>query len=159
GAYDLSDATKNLLGGLKKEAHFVVIMSPNDPVYRDLRNMLDNCQAVTNKLKVEYRSPDNFDEYRSLILRFPKMQPESRFASVKGVLLVHGPMPDRQDHNIPYAWVGDQKIAKDEGFGKKTQRIFRGEEEIIKEFKFLVQGAKRKVYILQGNEEADVNGQ
>lgn len=160
GAYALSDATKNLIGGLKKEAHMVVIMSQNDPVYRDLRNLLDNCQALSNKLKIDYVSPDDAEGYRILALRFKKIQPETPFASVKGVLLVNGPMPDKNDHTVPYAFVTEQKLASQEGgFGKTAKRIFKGEEEVIKEFKFLLQEKKRKVYVLQGDEEPDINGQ
>ena len=164
GAYALSDSTKNLISNLKKETHAVVLMSQNDPVYRDLRNLLDNCQALSTKFKVEYLSPDvSPEEYRLLATRFPKLTPESPMAPARGVLLVNGPMPDKIEHDVPYAFVSEQKLVK-EDFGEmrgatppKRKRVFKGEEEIIKEFKFLVQGKKRKVYFLQGNEEADIN--
>jgi len=165
GAYSLSDASKNLISNLKKETHVVVVMSPGDPVFRDLRNLLDNCQALSNKLKIEYLSPDtDQDGYRILTRNFPKIQPEDPRVPVRGVLLINGPKPDKDDHNVPYAFVSDQKLASDDFSDMrgekpgKRKRVFKGEDEIIKEFKFLVQGKKRKVYILQGNEEADING-
>src|SRR5207248_2595869 len=52
GAYALSENTKNLISNLKQEVNIFVLMAQNDFIFKDLRNLLDNCQALSNKLKV-----------------------------------------------------------------------------------------------------------
>lgn len=166
GAYALADSTKNLIANLKKETHIVVVMSQNDPVFRDLRNLMDNCQANSNKLKVDYLSPDNDPYvYAALVKKFPKIQsaegsPFGPSASGKGMLLINGPMPKDEKHTTPYAFVSAQKFSEEDraprGDPRKSKKIFKGEGEITKELQFLVQGKKRKIYTLQGNDEPDI---
>lgn len=166
GAYALSDSSKNLIANLKKETNIVVLMSPNDAVYRDVRNLMDNYQANSNKLKVEYLSPDSDPyKYNALLQKFPKIQPteDPRFGGAgRGVLLVNGPIPaDKKDNPPPYAFVSAQKFTDVErdprGDPKKTKSVFKGEGEITKELQFLLQEKKRKIYILQGNDEPDMH--
>ena len=166
GAYAIAESSKNLIAKLKKETNIVVIMSPNDPVYRDVKNLMDNFQANSAKLKVEYLSPDNDPTgYSSLSQLFPKIQPAdaSPFgggASGRGVLMINGPMPQEKEHKVPYAFVKSQNFTeedRDPRDPRKSKRMFKGEGEIIKELQFLVQEKKRKIYVLQGNEEPDVN--
>ena len=51
------------------------------------------------------------------------------------------------------------KLSEDgRGRGEKAKKVFKGEGEILKELKFLVQDKqKRKIYVLQGDGEADIN--
>lgn len=164
GAYALSDSSVNLISKLKKETNIVVVMSPNDGVYRDVRNLMDNFQANSAKLKVEYLSPDTDPTgYASLSQRFPKIQPAEAgpfggAASGRGVLMINGAMPKDKDHNTPYVFVSAQKFTdvEPDRDPRKSKKVFKGEGEIIKELQFLVQDKKRKIYILQGNEEMDV---
>jgi ABC-type uncharacterized transport system len=160
GIYDLADSTKNLVSKLKKETHIVVLMSRSDPVYKDVRNLMDNLKALSTRLQVEYVSPDTDSrDYDDLKKLFPKIVPDSPFASAaRGVLIYVGATPKDENHNVPNAFVSEQKFVEDNRRMPKGKRIFKGESEIMKEFKFLIEDRKkRKIYVLQGNDEADIN--
>ena len=163
GAYTLAESTKNLISGLKQETNVIVLVPQNSNIYKDLHNLLDNCQALnTTKFKVKYFSPDNDPlEYEKLAKTFPKMLPESPMAGVgRGVLLVYGKIPeDDKQPAPPYTFVSDRKLQDFPRQGDKNAKlIFKGEAEIFKELKFLVQDKqKRKIYVLQGDDEPDLN--
>ncbi len=169
GLYPVSDAGKTLIGNLKKEVNVVVVMGQNDPVYRDLHNLLDNAAALSPKLKVQYLSPDSDQvQYARLEKQFKVLGTDSPLgggAGGRGVLIVNGPMPapDDDEAKSPHAFLAASKFTEDDFAemrkpGGKAKKIFKGEGEILKELSFLVQGKKRKVYILQGNDEPDING-
>ena len=162
GAYSLSDSSKFLISKLKQEANVFVLMPQNDPVYKDLRVLLDNCSAINNKFKVNYISPGlDEQEYVKLAKKFPVILPDpGRGGGGKGVLLVYGPMPKEDKHATPHAFVAETKIsAMDEDQrGGRPKRLFKGESEILKELKFLAQEQKkRKIYFLTGHDELNVN--
>jgi ABC-type uncharacterized transport system len=163
GLYNLSDASRNLIEGLKKEINVVVLMRQGNPIYKDLRNLLDNCSALnSSKFIVTYISPDSDPEgFEDLVKAFPKIKPETGGVS-SGVLLVDGKIPQSPDKDAaspPYTFVVDRKLQEsDRPRGGKETRIFKGEGEILKEVKFLVTDKqKRKIFVLQGDEEADIN--
>ncbi len=163
GAYDLSENTKNLISNLKQEVNIFVLMTQNDFIFKDLRNLLDNCQALSNKLKVTYISPDaDSVEYEKLAEQFPKLQPESPISSVgRGVLVVYGAIPkDIKQAPPPNTFVERSKLFKVEGGPRgpeKSKKVFKAEGEILKELRFLVQDQKKqKIYVLQGNDEVDM---
>ena len=164
GLYDLSGASKNLISGLKKEINVVVLMRQGNPVYKDLHTLLDNCSALNTKFVVTYISPDSDPEgFENLVTAFPKIKPETGGIS-SGVLLVDGKIPQAPEKDVaspPYTFVVDRKLSdmdRPRGPGEKATRIFKGEGEILKEVKFLVTDKqKRKIYVLQGDEEADIN--
>ena len=167
GAYALSDASKNLISNLKKDVNVVVLMSPNDPVYRDLHTTLDNCQAISSKFKVEYISPDADQvKYSRLEKQFPPLRSDNPMTPAgRGVLIVSGPLPlpDEDDAKSPYVFVAATKFTEEDFAevrkGGKPKKSFKGEGEIIREVSFLVQGKKRKVYVLQGHGEPDINSE
>jgi hypothetical protein len=166
GAYALSDSTKNMISKLKQEANVIVLMSQSDPVFRDIRTLLDNSQALSDKLKVTYISPDSEpNKYKDLAEIFPKLQPDSLLSrGGRGVLIVAGPIPkEAKEKAPPHAFISDSKLSEvdrprtREG---KPKRVFKGEAEIMREFKFLVQKeTKQKVYVLQENDEPDIASQ
>src|SRR5262249_34707638 len=57
GLHGLSDSTKNVLRGLKEDVHIYVLMSPRSDIDPDVRNLMDNLQAYTRRLRVSYLSP------------------------------------------------------------------------------------------------------
>jgi hypothetical protein len=162
GVHALAPSSKNLISGLKKEINVVVLMRQGNPVYKDLHNLLDNCAALNStKFKVTYLSPEsNFAQFEQLSKTFPKISPEVG-TFVPGVLLISGPIPDKEDEKIAYSFVPDRKISEQErprGIGEKGKMIFKGEGEILKEVKFLAQDKKKhRVYLLQGDDEPDIN--
>ncbi len=165
GAYAMSESSKNLIIGLKKEdTNIVVLMPSGSPVYKDLRVLLDNFHALNHRVKVTYISPDFDDEkYEKLVELFPKILPDSPVAAERrGVLLIAGPMPEDAKHNLSHSFVNERKLQDFDGGmrGQKAKVTFKGESEIIKELKFLAQGKKQqKVYILQTDDAVDMNSQ
>ncbi len=165
GMYALSNSSKNLLSSLKRETHAYVLMSTAAPGYDELRNLLENAQAQTNKLDVKYISPDRDPiEYDKVAKLFPKILPDVRTArreeSGRGVLLVYGPMPTSDKHDVKYAFIPERKLS-DQRFDQATRRpvfVFNGEGEVMRELNFLVQNqVKRRIYVLQGYGAPDVN--
>jgi hypothetical protein len=158
GLYALSPASQNLLGSLKQDAHAFVLMSPGSSTYHDLKLLMDNAQMQSNKFEVKYVSPDrDVVEYDRLAKVFPKILPDVKLArgddSGRGVLLVYGPMPQSDDHDVKYAFIAERKLTeqKMDMAHRNPTRVFNGELELMRELNFLVQGQqKRKVYVLQG---------
>jgi hypothetical protein len=164
GAYALAESSKKLIGGLKEETHIIALVTQSSNSYADLRLLLDNCKALSNRLKVEFVSPDlNSLEYEKLAKLFPKIKAQSRpgFAG-RGVLIVAGALPEKENHGVPYEFVPEDKLFKfqqgQQGAGNKT--IFKGESEILTELKFLRQeSSSRKIYVLQGHDEPGLTKQ
>jgi ABC-type uncharacterized transport system len=163
GAYDLSDSSKNLIANLKEETHVFVLITQATPYYKDVRNLLDNCQAISNhKLDVKYISPDaDRGPFAELARKFPAIFPEGTAVdSVRGILIVYGKMPTGENDKGTYAFVPDRKLVDVEGGrpGEKPKYLFNGEVEILKEIKFLVdKQKKRKIYVLQGEGAVDLD--
>jgi len=164
GAYSLAEPTKKLVTGLKEETHLIVMLPQNSPAYKDTRILTDNLLSMSNRLKVEYVSPDlDRQEYEKWAKRFPKVRAQGGPGGARGVLVVAGAMPEKDEHNVPYEFIGEDKLFKFErgqqgGAGNKT--IYKGESEIMTEMKFLRQeAASRKIYVLQGNDEPSLTKQ
>jgi hypothetical protein len=167
GLHALAQSTKNLLHELKQPTEVVVLMSPGSAGYTEVRNFMENLQAESNKLNVEYISPDrDSQEYNLLAKKFPKLLPSTGLIKKgdetgRGILIVYGPMPKDEKHKVPYAFVPERKIYEESPgmphAGGKVTRTFKGEIEVTKELNFLVHGQeKRKVYFLQGDDEIDI---
>ena len=162
GIYDLSPSTKNLIGTLKKEINMVVLLPQTTMVYRDVKILTDNMEALSKNLHVKYVSPDSdFTEYEKLAQTFPQIMPDPRFGGGRGVLIVNGPIPTdlvKDDANLSYAFVPERKLSEFDRQGAmqggRSKYFFKGEAEVMKELKFLLQDrTKRKIYILQGDDE------
>ncbi len=162
GTYSVADSTKNLIGGLKNDVNVVVFLPQTTWGYRDVRNRMDNCRAINPHFNVEYVSPDaNPYRYEELAKVFPKILPDSRMSGAgRGILIVNGPIPKEEEHKVPYSFVPERKLSEidraAQQTGEKGKNLFKGEIEVIKELKFLLQDRKNaKVYILQGDDEPD----
>ncbi|MBI3824081.1 MAG: Gldg family protein [Planctomycetes bacterium] len=168
GAYSLADSSKALIAGLKQETHVIVILPLSSKAYKDTRSLLDNCLAMAdrNVLTVKYLSPDTDQlDWDHMARLFPVIKPDpvirgAEASGGRGVLLVHGPLPKDEKHLTPHAFVQERKLFDEQPPrqpGEKGKFIYKGEGEILKELKFLSEGRKkRKIYVLQGNDEADM---
>ncbi len=165
GLYNLSESTKHLLHELKKPTEVYVLMSQGFSAFPETRTLMENMQAESNQLKVEYIAPDrDLATYERLAQLFPAILPEGKLAmrdesSGRGILIVYGEMPREPKHNVPYTFIPERKIYDEEPgiHGKKASRTFKGEAEVATELNFLVHGKeKRKIYFLQGDEEIDI---
>ena len=163
GLTTLSPATENLLAGLDKKVDVVVLMSPLHPMYLQMRTMLDNAAAFApSKFVVSYVNPDSSNDaerkkFDVLANRFKELvssggrddQEMSR-----GVLLVYGGLPADPNVQVPHAVIPVRRLYDQQ---MKTF-TFKGEAEVMKELDFLARKReKRKIYMLQGNNELDIN--
>ena len=173
GVYSISESTKGILEKLKQPTTVYVLLSPRgrSNLYKDTKTLLDNCRTVTDKLAVQYISPDSPEglfEYDKLARRYPELLPDAKdvkFAGEtdlgRGLLIVYGQDSfNPREKTPPNAFIAARKLADEKrGFrGEPSTYQFLGEKVLRSELKFLSQGkAKIKVYFLQGNEELDVN--
>jgi hypothetical protein len=168
GLHSLAEASKNLLHELKEPTQVYVLMSSGVSSQTDVRTLLENLEAESNKVKVIYASPDKDpDEYGRLAKLFPKILPATskggfmREEGGRGILIVYGAMPKDEKHQVPYAFIPDRKIYEETpavpGHQAQPSRTFNGEVEVMKELNYLVHGGqKRKLYFLQGEGEIDI---
>lgn len=168
----LSPSTKNLLAKIKEPVTFYVLMSEGHPATNDLRILLENSQIENARIDVKHISPEaEPKKYLELAERFKELQPEKSLFGVslkRGVLIVYGPVPSDRNQPLPkYAFVTEDKIFESKmddphmppqmRKGKRTN-VFKAEPEIMKELHHLSAGQqKRKLYVLQGNGELDIN--
>lgn len=170
GFHTLSISTKNLLAGLKQPTTVYVLTTEQNPIYKDLRTLLTNCEAeAPDKLKIHYVNPDqDFTLYGELARRFPEILPGAdavlrrEEAPGRGVLIVFGELPADATTKVPHGFIAERKLYEVKEAREVEQvkgtLIFRGEDEVMKELSFLTQGRqKRKLYFLQGNDELDIN--
>lgn len=173
GFHTLSTSTKSLLASLKQPANIYVLTTEQHVIFKDLRTLLTNCEVENpDKFSVHFVNPDqDFTVYGDLVQRFPELVPlnQNPFArrgddeSGRGVLIVYGELPPNPKDKVPHAFVAEkrlyeQKLDREGPEGMKGTLSFRGEDEVMKELSYLAQGAvKRQLYILQGNDELDMN--
>jgi hypothetical protein len=167
GAYALAESNKNLIAGLKQKTNIVVLLPEGHPIYKDVRNLMENCLAISRDemLKVKYISPDiNQRDYADLVKVFPSIYPDVPLAgreTGRGVLIVYGDIPREEKNAPPYSFIPDRKLFEEQRpmkGGEKMKFTFKGEKEIFKELQFLIDAKKkRKIYVLQGNDAPDIN--
>jgi hypothetical protein len=148
GQYSLSPKTKNFLETLEQPVKTYYLNAGGVPY--DMRNFLDNCQAVTNKLTVEYVSL-NVDRQRAreLINRY-------QIVGEDGLLVVLGTPPDESHSFIKFDELFNRERDMNDvrGGGKL---VFKGEDALISTIEYLRSGSSRVVvYFTQGNGELDI---
>ena len=163
GLTSLSTASKNLLAGLDKKVEVYVLMSPQNFLHLQMKTMLDNAaNFAPSKFAVTYINPDSssdaerkkFDalanQFKEIISSGGREDQEMS----RGVLLVYGPMPADPNTPVPHAVIPVRRL-----FDEQMKTFtFKGEAEVMKELDFLARKReKRKIYMLQGDNELDIN--
>jgi hypothetical protein len=178
GLVSLSPASQTILGMLeKKPAVTVYVMIPQSSgspsLYNEMKHLLDNCVAAApaDKLIVKYVSPTGDEDiYYDLLSRFPEIGTENSIESQfqrmttgktkgRGVLLVQGKLPEDRKALVPHSFIPDRKLlVSAQGPTGEEKRSFMGEAEFMRDLNFLLRDQKQhKVYILQGDEELNIN--
>lgn len=165
GLYALSPRTQDVLAKLKTQTDVYVLLSPRYKMYQDMRDLLANMTALTDKLTVTYINPDQdiaqyhalAEKYRELLPDFKSLQFEEEVG--RGVLVVYG--EGTAERKAPRVLIPPRKIAEHKAdFHSETGReklLFHGENALMTELLFLMEGEKKaKVYFLQGNGELDI---
>lgn len=166
GAHTLSTSSKNVLANLR-EPTTIYVLIPKAALTTELRNFLENCQNASTKLEVKFLSPDkDFEAYENLAKRFPDSLSGrvGRLGAVdRGILIVYGAIPSDTTKKVPHAFVPTSRLVDQQPLttkeeGPKSVLVFKGESEVMTELSSLSQDRKkRKVYILQGDGELDIN--
>jgi len=146
--FSLSSQSERILEGLDKQAKIYVIMRRNDFMSRSVHALLDNCRAVTDKVQVEYLSPDMDRE------RVDALKKEYKFGGEDaGLLVVYG-SGDSAEHRF----IKRDDLTQQPDFSQRSQAtIFKGEAALLGELNSMTQGKEKPViYFTQGNGELDV---
>ena len=106
----------------------------------------------------------DFLEYENLAKRFPDSlsgQIGKSGPIDHGILIVYGILPEDTKAKVPHAFVDYKRLIDEVPLNQskdgKTVLLFKGETEVMNELNFLAQGRrKRKIYVLQGDGELDV---
>jgi hypothetical protein len=160
GLYALSPSSQDILQKLNTPVFVYVLFPQRSKEYREIHTLLDNAQAITDKLEVQYISPDqDFLEYNKLAQKYPELIPDVRAAQIdeagRGVLMVYG-----KDEKSPHVLIPPRKIVKEDfdPRGGRPKRQYIAEGSFMTELQYFMEGQKKsKVYFLQGNEELDIN--
>lgn len=165
GIHTLSPSSKNLLESLKEPAKIYVLMPANSLLYPDVRQLLENARAYSDKLDVQYISPERDpNAYRELAIKYPDLVREGRIdrgeesEGGRGLLVVYGPESAKKPLHtfIPERDLRETKGPTMPGERKATL-FFKGEDVVMTQLRFLENNqSKPKVYFTQGNGELDI---
>jgi hypothetical protein len=148
--YTLHPDSKAFLQKLEKPLKVFVIMPEDLFITREVHTLMDNVKAVTNKVEVEYLSPDlNWPTVEALMKKYDMPERE-------GVLLLYGTDPEVTNEFIKFDELTNRQLSM--GADEKRHVEFKGENALIGKLSFLTEGkARPKIYVTQGNGELDLN--
>jgi hypothetical protein len=151
GFYALSDPTKAFLGTLDRPVTaYFIYPDVGDRATNDIRSLLESTEdAARGKFKKKFVSPvANKSEVDGLKAKFPKID-----RNALGILLTIG-----QDE-ARHAFIPVDALIKDERVGAKTVEAFDGENQLMRELRFLADNEQKPVvYFTQSNGEMSIGG-
>jgi hypothetical protein len=148
--YTLHPDSKAFLQKLEKPVKVFVILPEEFFVTREVHTLMDNVKAATNKVEVEYLSPDlNWATVEGLMKKYDMPERE-------GLLLLYGTEPDVASEFIKIDELTNRQFNM--GADEKAHVEFKGENALIGKLSYLTEGkSKPKVYVTQGNGELELN--
>ncbi len=118
--YSLGSKSENILKGLDRPVRVHVIMPTSDhPLTHDIRALLDNCQAVSSKIKVEYLFRDRDAR------RINELAHEYNFHEA-GVLVVTGDGPRRE-----HRFISANDLREHAPASRGRNQVFSGENALL----------------------------
>jgi len=171
----ISPKSKTMLNSLEKPTTVFVLLPKGHPIYSNMESLMSNCQAQTNKLNVEFISPNSDQKrFNDLAMRFPELLPSAmtiqrdESSGGRGLLVVYGAMPADITKKPPHDFIPERKLYEESpdeqqqqpqpGEKRRMLLIFKAEKELMNSLDHLVYGKEnRKVYFLQGDDELDIN--
>jgi hypothetical protein len=149
--YSLSSSTENLLKHVDKPVKIYSILSSGRDflTLRNVRGLLDNCQAVTDRIQVEYLSPDLDRE------KVVQLAQQYKFSGDReGILVVYGTEPNIESQFIKKSALNS---APESFMRQREPQFFKGEAELVSVLKPMVEGKdKAIIYFTQGQGELDI---
>jgi hypothetical protein len=142
--YTLSPASINLLASIDQPVKLYVLLSNADPLYPEVKTLVDNCRAENRRLEVEYISPDLYPQrVGELIQKYHLLESE-------GILIVYGAEPKEQ-----HEFINRPELVAQWGPNKFN---FQGENALMNKLTTLTEGKSRSmVYFAQGDGELELN--
>lgn len=145
--YSLSEKTENFLAGLDREVEIIVFMSPIEPLYGPVNELLSSYEGASNRISVRYVDPErNLLEAQTLVDRFELTQIN---------VLVFDAGDDRRMVDISdladYDYSGMQ-------YGQGAQMTgFKGEQVFTSTLVELIEGRKPKILFTSGHGEMQLD--
>jgi hypothetical protein len=157
GMHTISEKSRQTLAELKDRVKVYVLLQRFGDTYFEVSDLLDNCQSETDKLVVEYISPDmDAAAYRDLASVYPELekQTKSDFRGSggygRGLLVVYGEGPEGK--NLPHVFIPDRDLQDADPTGQTI--AFKGENTLMNAIRQLANKQSRpKVYFTQSNGE------
>jgi hypothetical protein len=150
GQYSLKPETIRSLRTLNKPVKIYAIISNGNEYRRDVDILLNNFRGLTDRLTVEYLSPDLDAD------RVKELAKEYKITSREGFLILVGTKPNEEN-----AYIDLDGIINTQGGmgGDRKREIFQGEYHLIRQINFIVRENKVKptLYFTQGHGEPGVN--
>lgn len=148
--FSLSDRSVHILEGLNKPTKVYLLMSSDDPLFDQMRTLLNNAQDHDPQLQVEQLSPTlSTAAIKELVKKHPQIDAE-------GVLIVYG---EGKDENASFIR-RDDLVSRDTNPMMRTSGDlkFQGEAKLMTELSFLSENKTRPVvYFTQGAGELDLS--
>jgi hypothetical protein len=157
GMHSLSTSSVSALEDLKERVKIYVLMERYVGSYLDVRDLLDNCQSVTNKLTVEYVPPDlETGRYRELKNTYPELSAAAIGGrGARGLLIVYGEGPETK--KLPHVFIPEADMKSqdmDPMTGQPKGSLFKGEELLMQALQGLAENKQKvTVYFTQGRGE------
>jgi hypothetical protein len=163
GMYSISDKTSNFLASLKEPVKIYVLMSrygrsQMGPDPQDVRDLLDNFQSASNRVFVEYVSPDlDSTRYKELAKTYPDelgkqslLNKRTGEGQGRGILVTYGEGPENK--KLPAVFLPERDLVEmDMG---SQMPLFNGERALMQAVQLLANNNKKiKVYFTQGHGE------
>ncbi len=149
--YTLQQDTRNYLTALDTSVSVYVMLDPNDPRSADMAQLLENCRAVTPKLK--WFSVPSRPEGRSEPGRAQgEIQRKYKLSEVYGMLVVVGD----DEKNEKWDFVPASDLGRSRG-PEGDDYVFTGERALLNSLRFASEG-KAVYYFTQGSGELPIQG-
>ena len=145
--YSLSSKSENILDSLQKPVKVFVILPTNHGLQRPTKALLDNAQNITDRLEVEFLSPD-IDQ-----ARVKRLAEDYKIGEREGILIVYGTPPTVDSRFIKV----DELVEAPDFASRSQQRVYQGEKVLMTELNFMAEGKEKPViYFTQGHGELDL---
>lgn len=150
GQYTLKPETISSLRTLNKPVKILAIVSNNNEFRRDVDILLNNFSGLTDRLTIEYLSPDLDAD------RVKELAKEYKITSREGFLILVGTKPNEE-----HAFLDMEDVVNTQGgfSAERTRSIFQGEYYLIRQINFITRENQIKpvIYFTQGQGEPPLN--
>lgn len=151
GIYTLSNQSEMTLKELKQPVTVYVLEAQRGDLFdTEMRDLMDNARAVTDKIQAEYLIRDINRE------RLKELKRQYNPDDDRGLIVVYG-----SGDNAPHTFIPEREVLPLPPFdrsGRAGEQKFKGEDRLMSAIRALEEGTKPVIYFTQGNGELDLFG-